>query len=474
MNTPGILNPKNVPASRRDFLYGLGASLGSMALTHQWTADASNAFPSSMLPKEPMLPGKAKACILLFMEGGPGHMDTFDPKPELQARHTTQSHRTAGLANGYRFFVGSPFASRKVGQSGLDMSAPWVHLAHPDVADEWCNYRGCQAESLNHPEALFHMNTGSRLGTDPALGSWVTYGLGSINQNLPGYVVMTELAAPQGGAGNWSQGFLPATYRGTLLRPTGSPILNLQPPAHKTPEHVRSNLDTLQWLNQQHAREHPDHKLLESRMQDYELAFRMQMEVPEVMTLDGETSATKAMYGLDKPHTATFGRQCLMARRLVENGVRFIQIFSGGWDSHDYLEQGHQSRIASVDQPMAALIRDLKQRGMLDETLVVWTGEFGRTPDNNRRGGVTSLGRGHNIDAMTMMLAGGGFRKGSIVGATDEIGAEATECIHPIRDFHVTLLHLMGLQDHRLTYFHGGRYKQLSQFGGRLIPELLA
>ncbi|MGB1674730.1 MAG: DUF1501 domain-containing protein, partial [Limisphaerales bacterium] len=163
MNTPGILNPKNVPASRRDFLYGLGASLGSMALTHQWTADASNAFPSSMLPKEPMLPGKAKACILLFMEGGPGHMDTFDPKPELQARHTTQSHRTAGLANGYRFFVGSPFASRKVGQSGLDMSAPWVHLAHPDVADEWCNYRGCQAESLNHPEALFHMNTGSRL-----------------------------------------------------------------------------------------------------------------------------------------------------------------------------------------------------------------------------------------------------------------------------------------------------------------------
>ena len=159
---------------------------------------------------------------------------------------------------------------------------------------------------------------------------------------------------------------------------------------------------------------------------------------------------------------------------LVENGVRFIQIFSGGWDSHDYLEQGHQSRIASVDQPMAALIRDLKQRGMLDETLVVWTGEFGRTPDNNRRGGVTSLGRGHNIDAMTMMLAGGGFRKGSIVGATDEIGAEATECIHPIRDFHVTLLHLMGLQDHRLTYFHGGRYKQLSQFGGSLIPELLA
>ena len=184
MNKSGILNPKNAPASRRDFLYGLGTSLGSMALTHQWAVDASNAFPSSMLPKEPMLPGKAKACILLFMEGGPGHMDTFDPKPELQARHTTQSHRTAGLANGYRFFVGSPFASRKVGQSGLDMSAPWVHLAHPDVADEWCNYRGCHAESLNHPEALFHMNTGSRLGTDPALGSWVPGFLGDLWSGL--------------------------------------------------------------------------------------------------------------------------------------------------------------------------------------------------------------------------------------------------------------------------------------------------
>lgn len=474
MKKPYSFPSENFDASRRAFLYGLGASLGSVSLTSLMAQDGLSAINRPSGAKPSMFPGKAKACIFLFMEGGPGQMDTFDPKPLLQAKHTTQSRRTAGLANGYRFFVGSPFASRKVGQSGLDMTAPWVHLAHPDVADEWCNYRGCQAESLNHPEALFHMNTGSRLGADPALGSWVTYGLGSVNQNLPGYVVMTELAAPQGGAGNWSQGFLPSSYRGTLLRPNGTPILNLQPPRHKDRNHVRSSLNTLHWLNQQHAKEHPNNELLESRMLNYELAFRMQTEVPGVMSLDGETSATKTMYGLDQAHTATFGRQCLMARKLVENGVRFIQIFSGGWDSHDYLEQGHQSRIASVDKPMAALIRDLKQRGMLDETLVVWTGEFGRTPDNNRRGGVTSLGRGHNIDAMTMMLAGGGVKRGAVIGATDEIGAQAVECVHPIRDFHVTLLHLLGLEDHRLTYFHGGRYKQLSQFGGSLIPELLA
>ena len=465
----------NLPAGRvslrrRDFLYGLGPSLGALAMTDL----LADEVPGPLAPKKPMHDARAKAVIMLFMEGGPSQVDTFDPKPVLTARHKEESSRTAGLANGFRFYVGSPFGSRKVGQSGLDMSDQWVHLADPEVADELCNYRGCQAESLNHPEALFHLNTGSRLGGDPALGSWINYGLGSVNQNLPGYVVMTELALPQGGSRNWSNGFLPAQYQGTRLRPTGSPILDLQSPAHKTRRHQRRALDELAFLNQRHARQHPEHADLAARLESYELAYRMQMEVPGVIDLKGEPEKVREAYGMNQQETAAFGRQCLMARRLVERGVRFVQIFSGGWDSHDYLERGHSARIKSVDKPMATLIKDLKQRGMLEETLVIWTGEFGRTPDNNRRGGVYALGRGHNVDAMTMLLAGGGVKKGAIVGATDEIGAAATEVVHPIRDLHVTLLHLLGLDDNKLTYFHGGRYKQLSQFGGRVIPELLA
>lgn len=428
---------------------------------------------SPLAPKPPMHGTKAKACIMLFMEGGPGHMDTFDPKPKLTELHKTESKLTAGLETGFKFFVGSPFGFRKVGQSGIEMCDQWQHMADPEVADELCNYRGCQAESLNHPEALFHMNTGSRLGGDPALGAWTTYGLGSSNQNLPGYVVMTELAMPQGGSRNWSNGFLPAHYQGTRLRPTGSPILDLHSPSHKSRAHLRRTLDGLAFLNERHAAKHPQDRALEARMENYELAYRMQTEVPGVMDLKGESEATQESYGLNNKETAAFGRQCLLARRLVEQGVRFVQIFSGGWDSHDYLERGHSSRIRSVDQPMAALIKDLKQRGMLEDTLVVWTGEFGRTPDNNKRGGVYSLGRGHNVDAMTMLMAGGGVKKGSIVGATDELGATAVDVAHPIRDFHVTLMHLMGLNDNKLTYFHAGRYKQLSQFGGQVISELL-
>ncbi|MEO0475907.1 MAG: DUF1501 domain-containing protein [Planctomycetota bacterium] len=464
------------PVTRRDFLCGLGASLGSLAFTDLLAAESA-ALPATKGPlagKPPMHPAKAKACIMLFMEGGPSQVDTFDPKPALNRLHKSESKSTRGLETGYKFYVGSPFGSRKVGEAGLEMSDPWVHMADPEVADELCNYRGCQAESLNHPEALFHMNTGSRLGADPAIGAWATYGLGTVNQNLPGYVVMTELAMPQGGSRNWSNGFLPAHYQGTRLRPEGSPILDLDSPQFKSREHARRALDELAFLNQKHAEQHPEHAALDARMESYELAFRMQAAVPDVIDIDSEPASMKEMYGLDKPETMAFGRQCLMARRLVEEGVRFVQIFSGGWDSHDYLERGHASRIRSVDQPMAALIKDLKQRGMLDETLVVWTGEFGRTPDNNRRGGVYALGRGHNIDAMTMMLAGGGVKKGTVVGATDELGATAVDCVHPIRDLHVTLLHLLGLDDNKLTYLHAGRYKQLSQFGGELIRELIA
>jgi hypothetical protein len=459
---------------RREFLYGLSASLGALALTDLTAAEKAAAGP--MAPKKPMHKARAKNVIMLFMEGGPGHMDTFDPKPELNRLHKTESKRTrslAGASGQFQFFVGSPFGFRKVGQSGIEMCDQWQYMADPEVADELCNYRGCQAESLNHPEALFHMNTGSRLGADPAIGAWATYGLGSVNQNLPGYVVMTEMALPQGGSRNWSNGFLPAFYQGTRLRPKGSPILDLQSQSWKSRQHQRKALDTLGFLNEQHAARHPEHAELAARMESYELAYRMQMEVPEVIDLKGEPEYIREMYGMNDKVTRDFGSQCLMARRLVEKGVRFVQIFSGGWDSHDYLERGHTSRIKSVDKPMAALIKDLKARGMLEDTLVVWTGEFGRTPDNNRRGGVYSLGRGHNADAMTMLMAGGGVKRGAIIGATDDIGAEAVDVVHPIRDFHVTLLHLLGLDDNKLTYFHAGRYKQLSRFGGNVIDELL-
>ena len=470
MKHPLCSRPMSTAVSRRNFLYGLGAAtLGPVALTNLLADDAASG-PLAVQP--PMHPARAKNVIMLFMEGGPSQVDTFDPKPKLNALHKQESKRTAGLATGFRFYVGSPFEARKVGDE-LEMSDQWVHMAAPDIVEELCNYRGCTAESLNHPEALFHMNTGSRLGADPALGAWATYGLGSPNQNLPGYVVMTEQALPQGGSRNWSNGFLPAYYQGTRLRPSGSPILDLLPQANKNREHQRQALDELDFLNRRHAAEHPEHPDLAARMENYELAFRMQMEVPGVVNISREPEYMKEAYGLDNSETETFGRQCLMARRMIEKGVRFVQIFSGGWDSHDYLERGHSSRIRSVDKPMAALIRDLKLRGMLEDTLVIWTGEFGRTPDNNRRGGVYSLGRGHNVDAMTMLFAGGGVKRGTVVGATDEIGAKAVDCVHPIRDVHVTLLHLLGLDDNRLTYFHAGRHKQLSQFGGQVIPELI-
>ncbi|MEN8783688.1 MAG: DUF1501 domain-containing protein [Akkermansiaceae bacterium] len=471
MKSPLCSRPLSDAHSRREFLYGLGTSMGSVAFS-SLLADEVTVNP--MAPRKPMASAKAKNVIMLFMEGGPGHMDTFDPKPKLTQLHKTESKNDRGLAAGsYQFYVGSPFKFKKAGQSGMDMCDQWKYMSDPEVADELCNYRGCQAESLNHPEALFHMNTGSRLGADPALGAWATYGLGSENQNLPGYVVMTEMALPQGGSKNWSNGFLPAHFQGTALRPKGSPLLDLESQPFKTRAHQRAALDQLAFLNDQHAKRHPEHADLAARMESYELAYRMQMEVPEVVELDDEPEYIREMYGMDDKVTHDFGRQCLMARRLVEKGTRFVQIFAGGWDSHDYLERGHSSRIAAVDKPWAALIKDLKQRGMLEDTLVIWNGEFGRTPDNNKRGGVYSIGRGHNADAMTIMMAGGGVKKGAIVGATDDIGAQAVDIARPIRDFHCTLLHLLGLDDNKLTYFHAGRYKQLSQFGGTVIKEIV-
>lgn len=460
------------PTSRRSFLYGLGASLGSVAFTGMLSGEDG---PSGDLrpPRAHFVP-KAKACIFLMMEGGPSHIDTFDPKPKLRDLHLKEFQRNdekaSAMASGKRYYVESPFRFRRAGESGAEMAVNWRHLA--GVADDLCFYRGCQAESIDHPTALYHMNTGNRFGGDPAIGSWVTYGLGSENANLPGFIVLPEFSYPQGGAANWGNGYLPAQFQGTPLRPQGSPILDLQPPSGVTPEHQRKNLDLLQQLNRNHHERYPWQDELAARMNSYELAFRMQMQVPELLDLDGESRHTLDLYGVDDPVTDKFGRKCLLARRLVERGVRFVQLYAGTWDSHDYIERAHGALIHAVDRPIAGLIADLKQRGMLDETLIIWCGEFGRSPDNGVRGGV-AYGRDHNAEAMTIWFAGGGVKAGQTIGATDELGQRAVEVVHPLRDMHVTVVKLMGLDDNRLTYFHGGRFKQLSQFGGQVIEELL-
>lgn len=459
---------------RRSCLFGLGASLGAVALT-SFLAAEETAAQESLAVRPAHRQAKATRCIFLMMEGGPSHIDTFDPKPRLADLHlqefVRQGESKSAMESGKRYFVQSPFGFRKAGQSGADIALPWRHLA--GCVDEICFYRGCQVDSVNHPTAMFQMNTGNRLGGDPALGAWVCYGLGTANQNLPGFVVLPEISHPQGGASNWGNGFLPATFQATPLRPHGSPILDLTPMPEVTPEHQRENLELLGMLNARHARLHPLHRDLEARMQSYELAFRMQAEVPDLVDLSREDQRTRDMYGVDNPHCGRFARNCLLARRLIEQGVRFVQLYAGTWDSHDYLERAHGSLIRQVDQPIAALLMDLKQRGLLDSTLVVWCGEFGRSPDNGVRGGI-AYGRDHNPNAMTVWLAGGGVRAGHTVGATDETGAAAVECVHHVRDLHVTLLHLLGLDDNKLTYFHGGRFKQLSQFGGQVIRELIA
>ncbi|HEX4132327.1 MAG TPA: DUF1501 domain-containing protein [Pirellulales bacterium] len=458
---------------RRDFLYGLGASLGSVALTALAANDASPKNP--LAAKAGHLPAKAKRCIFLMMEGGPSHLDTFDPKPALEGLHLKEFVREgkmkSAMESGKRYYVRSPFTFRKAGRSGADMATNWEQLA--TVADELCFYRGCQVDSVNHPTAMYQMNTGNRFGGDPALGSWVTYGLGSPNENLPGFIVLPEVSYPQGGAANWGNGFLPANFQGTPLRPKGAPILDLTPPAGVTAEHQRENLDFLSAINADHQQRHPWHDELSARVDNYELAFRMQMQVPGILDFSQESDKIKERYGIGREPTDSFGRKCLLARRLVEQGVRFVQLYHGSWDSHDFIERAHGNLVPQVDRPIAALLADLRERGLLDETLVVWCGEFGRTPDNGVRGG-TAYGRDHNPKAMTIWLAGGGVKAGHTIGATDETGSEAVECVHHVRDLHVTLLRLLGLDDNKLTFYHSGRFKQLSQFGGSVIKELIA
>lgn len=462
--------------NRRQFLLSGGMGLGRVALSALLAEDSLCAGVLS--PKPGHHPAKAKRCIFLLMEGGPSHIDTFDPKPKLNQLHMTkfQKERSKFQANmntGERYYVRSPFQFRRAGRGGLELNSLFENFSK--VVDDVCFYRGLHAESVNHPTALYHLNTGNQFGGDPAVGSWVSYGLGTVNQNLPSFLVLPDVAYPQGGAANWSSGFLPAYYQGTPLRPQGAPVLDMVPPPGVTAERQQANLKFIGELNQLHSQLHPQHQELTARIESYELAFRMQAEMPGLIDLDREPEKIRAMYGIGgaNKEASDIGRRCLLARKLVEAGVRFVQVIVMGWDSHDYIDKAHGARIRAIDKPIAGLLADLKQRGMLDDTLVVWSGEFGRSPDNGIRRGGEVWGRDHNATAMAMWMAGAGVRAGEIIGATDDVGLSAVEAVHPLKDFHATLLHLMGLDDSKLRYLHAGRQKQLSQTGGELIKEIL-
>lgn len=457
---------------RRDLLFQAGAGLGSVALSALLNRDQARAGVLS--PKPPHHAAKAKACIFLLMEGGPSHIDTFDPKPKLQQLHMTEFSRqdkfASQMESGKRYFVTSPFKFRKAGKSGIEVCEHFEHLA--GCVDDICFYRGAVGENTNHPTALYLLNTGNAFGGDPAIGAWMAYGLGTVNQNLPAFVVLPDMMYPQGGSANWSSGFLPPHFQGTTLRPDGSPILDMEPPAGVTRERQRRELDLLVGLDKMHQQRHPHHADLTARIENYELAFRMQAEMPLAVDLKKEPEETRGLYGIGEKDTDAFGRRCLMARRMVERGVRFVQVYASGWDSHDDIETAHRNRMQAVDKPIAGLLKDLKRTGLLDSTLVIWAGEFGRSPDNGVRRGGKAYGRDHNASAMTMWFAGAGVKAGHVIGATDEIGQKAVEVVHPIRDVHVSILDFMGLDDVKLTYFHGGRFKQLSQVGGEIIREL--
>ena len=462
--------------SRREFLYHSGMGLGAIALSAMLQDEAKAGVLS---PKQGHHQAKAKNCIFLLMEGGPSHIDTIDPKPKLEELHMTEFVKErnkfeANMNTGKRYYVRSPFEFQRAGKLGITINSKFRNFA--DCVDDVCFYRGLQATSVNHPTALYHLNTGNRFGGDPAIGSWTTYGLGTENQNLPGFVVLPDVAYPQGGAANWSNGFLPAYYQGTPLRSQGAPVLDMNPPDYVTDVQQRETLDFLGKLNRGHLDRRPEHAELAARIESYELAFRMQAEMPAAIDIDSEPQETKDLYGVgsEDGEIDSIARRCLLARRLVERGVRFVQLIVMGWDSHDYIEKAHGSRLDAVDRPIAGLLKDLKRTGLLDETLVVCSGEFGRSPDNGIRGGGTAWGRDHNAPAMAFWMAGGDAPRGKIVGATDETGRTAVEVVHPIPNMHVTLLHLLGLDDAKLTYFAQGRDKQLSQTGGELIRELVA
>jgi hypothetical protein len=476
-------NNRHVPlfTSRREFLLKAGGGFGALALACLLERDgllpeAEGAAPTnSLAPRLPQLPARARSVIFLFMEGGPSHIDTFDPKSELTRRHGQPLPPSFGtvitpMGTGGNALLASRRTFRATGRSGIPVSDWLPHMA--SCIDDIAVVRSCWADGLNHVGSVCQMNTGSILAGRPSLGSWVIYGLGSVNQNLPGFVVMTDNPGePAGGARNWSTGFMPATYQGTPFRAGPNPILHLRSDGATDHARQRHKLDLLQALNQHHHESRSEDSELAARMAAYELAFRMQAAAPEAVDLAGESERTKEDYGLNRPECADFGRRCLLARRLVERGVRMVQIYCGSgsqWDAHSDLEGNHTRLCARSDQPSAALLKDLKRRGLLDSTLVIWGGEFGRTPMTEGRDG-----RDHNPYGFTMLVAGGGVRGGQVIGATDEFGLRAVENRVHVHDLHATVLHLLGLDHHRLTFLHNGRDERVTDNGGRVVREVL-
>ncbi len=450
--------------NRRKFLLEAGGGMGALALTS--LEAATHHAP------------KAKRVISLFMSGGVSHMDTFDPKPAL-ARYAGQPLSGKGdvvVRQGHPGpLMPSPFAFRRHGQSGLEVSELFPKLGA--MADEYALIRSAFSKSNDHVQAAYALSSGQiRMGF-PSLGAWVSYGLGTVNRDLPGYVVLyDQRGGPFGGPANWTSGFMPAAYQGTVFRSAGEPILDLKPPPGMTTEEQRKRLSALAKLNAMDAARTPSNTELAARLESYELAFRMQSAAPEAVDLASESAATKKLYGLDEAHTEPFGRQCLMARRLVERGVRFVQMYHGGlgiqnldtWDAHEDVKSNHTRHAAATDTPIAGLLTDLKARGLLDDTLVVWHGEFGRMPISQR-----GLGRDHNPGAMSVWMAGAGIRGGQVIGSSDEFGYKAEEQPVSVHDFHATILHLLGLDHTKLTYRFNGREMRLTDVYGTPVPQLI-
>ncbi len=463
--------------SRREFLTRAGGGFGALALASLLQRDSmAAASPANPLaPKAPHARPRAQSVIFLFMEGGPSHLDSFDPKPELTRLHGQKLPESFGsvltaMGTGHNTLLASKRTFRKHGQSGLEISDWLPHTA--TCADDLAVVRSCWADGLLHVGSVCQMNTGSTLAGRPSLGSWVLYGLGSVNENLPGFVVLSDNNDPLGGARNWGTAFMPASYQGTRLRDDANPILYLNPPATVDARQQRGKLDLLQELNHQHLRGRADDGTLAARMASYELAFRMQASAPEAVDLSNEPEKIKEEYGLNRKECAVYGHRCLLARRLVERGVRFVQVYCGGgsqWDAHSDIEGNHSKLFARSDQPTAALLKDLKRRGLLESTLVIWGGEFGRTPMSEG-----SNGRDHNPYGFTMWLAGGGVRGGQVYGRTDELGLRTIEDPVHVHDLHATILHALGLDHKKLTYFHNGRDERLTENGGRVAEALFA
>lgn len=455
--------------SRRRFLTGTGVGLSSLALSHLLQTDAQADMRSHF-------PAKAKRVIWLFMHGGPSHVDLFDPKPELIRHAGKPLPDSYGAVETRRKVAQNPLLApvkdfRKRGQSGIEISDFLPHLA--ELADEMCVIRSCHGDSVNHPQSVYQMNTGSVLMGKPSMGSWVAYGLGTENADMPAFVVMPDPGGGlKGGPPAWGSGFLPATYQGTTMRAGESPILHLQSPQSSARQ--RATLDLIQQMNAMHqkrSRAAMDSEL-EARIRAYELAFRMQTAAPEAVDISRESEATKKLYGMDDPTTREFGIRCLLARRMIERGVRFVQLYSGdtnGWDAHEDVLKNHTEHCARTDKPVAGLLRDLKQRGLLEDTLVVWGGEFGRMPMSEK-----GVGRDHNPWGFTTVLFGAGVKHGHVHGATDEFGLRAAQDKVHIHDLHATLLHILGMDHERLTFRLNGLDQRLTGVEGQVVKGILA